>query len=153
VNDLNEQDIEVFVNAIKQYFQQTTWEVANIKAEYLIESKPPIHDFNRLIKIGGDYAGCIYFSAPRLMMQHLLTKMYENNQSDENLLDAVGEIANTISRNARQHFGEDMEISVPETMLGKTNNLKQQTRDRPYAVDIIWEKYTAALVIDFSRLH
>lgn len=152
MTDLNEKDIEVFIEAIQRYFMQTTRESASIRAAYLVESEMPIHDFTGLIKVSADYAGFIYFSAPRVMMRHLLTSMRENNQSDENLLDAVGEIANTISGNARQHFGENMEISIPEKILGLPNPLKQQTRARPYVIDIKWKKYTSALIVDITRL-
>lgn len=153
MTDLNEKDIEVFIDAIQQYFQQTTREAATIKSAYLIGSVLPIHDFTGLIKVSVDYTGSIYFSAPRVMMRHLLTSMRENNQSDENLLDAVGEIVNIISGNARRHFGENMAISVPEKILGIPKPLTQQTRTRPYAIDIKWKKYTAALIVDIARLH
>lgn len=152
MSDLNEKDIEVFIHAIQQYFKQTTREEASIRAAYLIDTELPVHDFTGLINVSADFKGCIYFSAPRVMMRHLLTSMMENNQSDENLLDAVGEIANTISGNARKHFGENMEISIPEKILGLPQSLKQLTRARPYAIDIKWKQYTASLIVDITRL-
>ncbi len=43
----------------------------------------------------------------------LLMRMQETDTSDENIKDLVGEVANTISGNARRDFGKNFVISVP----------------------------------------
>jgi chemotaxis protein CheX len=86
------------------------------------------------------------------MLRHLLTVMKEPNQSDENLLDAVGEIANTISGNARKYFGENMVISIPEKIAHLPENLDHQARPYAYVIIIKWKHYSASLIVDISRI-
>jgi len=110
-----------------------------------------MNDFTGMIKVSADYDGALYFSAPSAMLRHLLTVMKETNQSDENLLDAVGEVANTISGNARKYFGENMVISIPEKVAGLPSSFSQQARHYAYVIIIKWKHYSASLIVDISR--
>ena len=47
------------------------------------------------------------------MLTVLLMRMQETDTSDANIMDLVGEVANTISGNARRDFGRNFIISVP----------------------------------------
>jgi chemotaxis protein CheX len=85
------------------------------------------------------------------MIRHVLLAMHESDHSDENLLDSVGELANTIAGNAREFFGETMEISVPVAILGAPEAIRSQIRARPYVIAIEWKNYTASLVVDIER--
>lgn len=153
MNDINEQEIQVFVDAVSRYFLQITGEKAHIRSAFLAQGDvlPPTYDFTGLITISGKYRGCIYFSASRFMLSQLLKAMNEPQRDDAFLLDAVGEIANTLAGNARQHFGESMEISVPVTMQGSSKNLQAMVRARPYVVLVKWKKYEASVVVDMVR--
>lgn len=152
MSDLNEKDIEVFISAISVYFKQITKEAALVSVAYLAKGEFPINDFTGKIKVSADYDGALYFSAPSAMLRHLLTVMKETNQSDENLLDAVGEIANTISGNARKYFGENMVISTPEKIANLPVTLNQQSRRHVYVIIIKWKQYNASLIVDISRI-
>jgi chemotaxis protein CheX len=152
MSDLNEKDIEIFIEAIGGYFKQITNEAASVGVAYLAGDAFPMNDFTGMIKVSADYEGALYFSAPSAMLRHLLTVMKETNQSEENLLDAVGEIANTISGNARKYFGENMVISIPEQVAGLPSNLGQQSRRRAYVIIIKWKHYSASLIVDISRI-
>src|SRR5689334_6559715 len=101
MNAISEQDIRVFVDAVGGYFSQITSEQAEVRAAYLAREsdRPPLHDFTGTINVSGRYRGCIRFSAPRIMLRHLLMVMNEPSLVDENLLDAAGEIANTLAGN------------------------------------------------------
>jgi len=114
MSDLSEKDIEIFIEAIGGYFKQITKEAASVGVAYLAKNAFPMNDYTGMIKVSADYEGALYFSAPSAMLRHLLTVMKEPNQSDENLLDAVGEIANTISGNARRYFGETWSSPSPK---------------------------------------
>lgn len=149
---ISETEIGVFVDAVSNYFQQSTQESAQIRGAYLAlsDSSPPAFDFTGLISISGKYRGCVYFSAPREMLSRLLIELGEPQVSNENLLDAVGEIANTISGNARRHFGEEMVISVPLKMSGADNQLGQLVRERPFVIMVKWRRYEAAVIVDIE---
>jgi hypothetical protein len=57
------------------------------------------------ITLSASFRGCVYFSAPRLLVRGLLIQLQEPDTCEDNLPDTVGEVANTISGNARRHFG------------------------------------------------
>jgi chemotaxis protein CheX len=152
MSDLSEKDIEIFIEAIGGYFKQITKEAASVGVAYLAKNAFPMNDYTGMIKVSADYEGTLYFSAPSAMLRHLLTVMKEPNQSDENLLDAVGEIANTISGNARKYFGENMVISIPEKIAHLPENLDHQARPYAYVIIIKWKHYSASLIVDISRI-
>ena len=145
---MTENDIKIFIDAIAHYFEHITQQAANIGASYLSTNiEQEYYDYSGLIGIAGKYRGCIYFSAPRPLLRHLLIKMNENEHSDENLLDMVGEIANTLSGNARKHFGQDFIISVPIAIKGKIKNIRPPSDLLPYVIPVSWNSYRASLVI------
>lgn len=151
MNDLNDSDMDVFIEAISKYFKQSTQEAAQIRAAYLGEDSLPIYDFTGAIKVSGEFLGSIYFSAPNAMLRHLLTIMRENDQSNDNLLDIVGEIANTLSGNARQYFGENLMISPPTKMTSISLKLNKLARQRPYVISIKWKHYVSSLIVDVTK--
>lgn len=151
MNDLSDSDMNVFVSAINKYFTQTTQESAQIRAAYLGNTSLPVYDFTGAIRVSGDYLGTIYYSAPHAMLRHLLTIMKELDQRNENLLDAVGEIANTLSGNARQHFGEQLIISPPAKMDNVSFKLNKLARTHPYIISIKWKHYVSSLIVDVTR--
>jgi|APMI01.1.fsa_nt_gi chemotaxis protein CheX len=153
MSDITEQEIKVFLDAVDTYFSQITKERAAVRAAYLADGEhlPQTYDFTGLIAVSGQYRGCLYFSAPAVMLRHLLLVMEEPSHSDENFLDAVGEIANTLAGNSRKHFGETMAISVPVTMKGAPERIKSSVRARPYVIMVSWKKYNASLVVDIER--
>lgn len=145
---MTETDIKVFVESISHYFEQISRQSANIGAAYLSTYEGlENYDYSGLIGIAGKFRGCIYFTAPRQLLRHLLVSMGENNHGDENLMDMVGEIANTLSGNARRHFGSEFIISVPVSMKGRLENVRPPSDLLPYVIPVTWHSYRASLVI------
>ena len=155
MNKINETEINVFTHAIGHYFSQISNEIAIVKAAYLasVEAPPPIYDYTGSISLSGDYHGRIYFSAPRILIRHLLIAMHEPSQTEQDFLDTVGEIANTLAGNARRHFGEFMNISIPTSTAGIAAEAIQLTRSHPFVIMIKWRQYHASLVIDMEQVH
>ena len=145
---MKEQDIKVFIDATAHYFAQITRQHARIGAPYLsTHAELEYYDYSGLIGIAGKYRGCIYFSAPRPLLRHLLVNMGESEHNDDHLLDIVGEIANTLSGNARKHFGSEFIISVPIAVKGKIENVRPPSDLLPYIIPITWNAYRSSLVI------
>lgn len=152
MSDLNETEIKVFIDAVSNYFSQLTQEPASVRGAYLDDhaGTVPVFDYSGQIALSGRFHGTITVSAPRAMIRHLLIALNESDQSDANLRDTVGELANTLAGNARKQFGGDMEISIPRTAAGAIGN--SGSRKRPYVVMINWKTYSASLVVDIERL-
>jgi len=154
MKNINENDIHSFVDAVSGFFLQITEEKVEIRSAYLVEGsiKPTTFELTSYIALSGDYAGRIYFSAPRALVAHLLLMMQEPDRSEERLLDAVGEIANTISGNARKHFGEAMEVAVPVTQATKSDWLEKTVSPRSYAILVKWKQYRASVIVDIQTI-
>jgi chemotaxis protein CheX len=105
-----------------------------------------------MITLSGKFRGCVYFSAPRLLVRELLIQLQEPDTREVNLLDAIGEVANTIAGNARRHFGNALDISVPITILGTSEQIKCGVRTRPFAIALRWQRYEAVVVVDIEAV-
>jgi chemotaxis protein CheX len=152
MSTINEKDIHSFVDAVSAYFYQVTQERAEIKGAYLVEGEisAPTFDLTGYIELSGSFTGRVYFSAPRAMVTYLLLLMQEPHRSEERLLDAVGEIANTIAGNAREHFGETMQISVPVTTATEHDWLSTKVSPHSYVIMVKWKQYRASVIVDIQ---
>lgn len=148
--DMSETEFKVFVDAVTHYFSSQTQEPATIRASYLSDPAALNFDYTGLITLSGRFRGCVYFSAPGRMLRELLRALREPDVNEDNLLDAVGEIANTIAGNVRRHFGDALEISVPVKIRGVSGEIKSAVRARPFAILLTWRKHEAAVVIDLE---
>lgn len=108
---------------------------------------PTTYDYTGIINISGRREGVVYFSAPRAMLTVLLMKMRENDFSHENMCDLVGDVANTISGNARRDFGRDFLISVPNVVHGGRADVSVVPGRRSVVIPINWRSHSAKLVV------
>lgn len=145
---MSEEVLKVFIDGATNYFQQCSDEEVKIGSPYLIEnSNPKVFDFTGIIGISGPYRGTVYFTAPKILLKHLLISLGEQDTSIENILDLVGEVANTISGNARSTFGHEFMISVPVMIEGQDNKVHLPNELRSYVIPIYWKSYCAAVVV------
>jgi chemotaxis protein CheX len=153
MSTIDENDIQSFVEAVSSFFLQSTREKVEIRAAYLVEGgvSALTFDLTSYIMLSGDYTGRVYFSAPRAMVAHLLLNMQEPERGEERLLDAVGEIANTISGNVRKHFGETMRISVPVSQATGPEWLSTVVSPRSYVILVKWKQYRASVIVDIQH--
>jgi chemotaxis protein CheX len=89
----------------------------------------------------------VFFTAPKGMLSVMLMRMQETDMSHDNLCDLVGEIANTLSGNARRDFGHQFNISVPSVTHGRGSPVEYPDKTRPIIVPIEWRTYHARLVV------
>lgn len=148
--ELGETELKVFVDAVTHYFTQTTRAPATIRSAYLASGGIPRFQYTGLITCSGQFRGCVHFSAAASMLGDLLRECGETDLSEINLLDAVGEIANTIAGNARRHFGRELEISVPVTLQGASEGIKAAVRVRPFVISLRWRGHEAVVVVDLE---
>jgi chemotaxis protein CheX len=151
--ELRAEDIEIFSEAIGRYFKATTGKAAAVRSAYLLTADAPArlyNDFNGLIEISGGYAGSVCFSAPLSLLTHVLLASGEQDYTDEKHADLVGEIANTMAGQARRHFGEHLEISVPQTFRRREAMPGRRAQSTPYAIPLTWNGYGADLVVNLD---
>lgn len=143
---LHEQELKTFVEGTTNYFEVAAQQPASIGSPYLVtKGAPGVHDYTGVINITGKREGVVYFTAPRAMLTVLLMKMQESDFSHETMKDLVGEVANTISGNARRDFGRDFVISVPNVISGDKVEIPGDMR--PFVIPINWRSHSAKLVV------
>ena len=148
---LQEQELKTFVEGTTNYFEIAAQQPATIGSPYLVEGTPPAaHDYTGIINVSGKREGVVYFTAPKAMLTVLLMKMQESDFSHETMRDLVGEVANTISGNARRDFGRDFVISVPNVLSGEQPEVPLKPGMRSFVIPINWRSHSAKLVVALS---
>lgn len=145
---MSEETLQVFIDGAIRFFEHTNDKEVKVGTPYLVENNSPAaYDLTGIIGISGPYRGCVYFTAPRILLKHLLLSIGETDTRSENLFDLVGEVANTISGNARSTFGHEFMISVPIMLEGAPSHIHLPKNLRSYVIPIYWKAYHAAVVI------
>src|SRR4030095_3891585 len=132
---IQESELKTFVEGTTNYFEVAAQQPASIGSPYLVtEGSPSVHEYTGVISITGKREGVVYFTAPKAMLTVLLMKMQESDFSHETMRDLVGEVANTISGNARRDFGQDFVISIPSVVSGEKVEIPLTQDMRPFMI-------------------
>jgi chemotaxis protein CheX len=148
---LSETDLRLFVDGVIHYFKTTTREEPQISSAYLGDTQLQAHEFNGIVSFAGDYNGHVIVSMPARPVRELLLLQHEHDLSDNNLLDAVGELANTLAGNARRELGSGLEISVPIKVQG-AHGITARVRQRPYVITLRWNGHPALICVDMDKI-
>lgn len=143
-----EKQFQVFIDSVANYFRQLQDEDIVISTPYLNENHTPIvSDYTGVIGITGNNKGLVYFTAPKPLLEKMLTVMQESDNGEDNLVDLVGEVANTVAGNARSHFGPDFNISVPFVFRGQPESINIPKDRYSFVIPLEWKGQMAAIVI------
>ncbi len=153
MREMKEEKIQVFIDGVNRYFNEVYEFGVEVGTPYLVSNNhPTAKDYTGIIGISGDvYKGCVYFTASSDLLRKLLILMAENSNSEANRRDLVGEIANTISGNARSEFGERFMISVPVVISGVLDNIHLPKDTHSYVIPITYQKHQAAIVVSLQE--
>jgi chemotaxis protein CheX len=153
---ITEEELRLFVDSVKRYFQVTTKQEPSITSAYLGTDSIEGHEFNGIVSFSGSYDGHVIVSMPPRLLRELLLLQQETDLSDDNLLDAVGEVANTLAGNARKSLGAGLNISVPvkfQGALGEERRTRTRVRARPFIITLKWAHHSALVCVDLERKH
>lgn len=149
-NSLNEDELKMFVDSVRHYFRKTAASEPQITSAFLGTGDIDGFEFNGVVTFSGNYNGQVIVSMPGQLLRELLLLQHETDISDGNLLDTVGEIANTLAGNARKTLGPDLQISVPVKLQGNTNT-RARVREHPYVITMSWGRQPALVCVDMER--
>lgn len=145
---MDKASIQVFIDSLTHFYKQVGAEEMTVEVPYLLDSSTPIvSDFTGIIGISGKFRGCVYYTCPKAMLSYILTSMGETCLNRENMSDLAGEIANTISGNARKSFGASFMISVPVVVEGTPERIHLPKNCRCMVVPTKWKQYSSYIVI------
>jgi chemotaxis protein CheX len=149
-DSLQESELKLFVDSVQRYFKVVTQQEPQITSAFLATGDIEAHDFNGIVTFSGSYNGHVMVSMPQKLLRELLLLQRETDLSDGNLLDAVGEIANTLGGNARKTLGPGLQISVPVKLHG-ASGIKARVRKHPYVITLRWNHQPALVCVDMER--
>lgn len=149
---LNETDLKLFVDSIRNYLKVTTRQEPQITSAFLGTGEIEGFEFNGIVTFSGSHNGHIVVSMPDKLVREILLLQHETDLGDSNLLDAVGEIANTLAGNARKALGAGLQISVPVKTQG-IHGIQAKVRKHPYVITLRWNHYEAMVCVDMDRAH
>ncbi|WP_413518911.1 chemotaxis protein CheX [Psychrobacter glacincola] len=145
---MKEQKLQIFVSIITNYFKQFGDEELIVDTPYLLENQQPkVHDYTGVIGISGVQKGVVYFSATSELLHSILDSMGETDKSEDNLVDLVGEVANTIAGNARNEFGPEFHISVPFVCKGSPQSIILPKNGRSFIIPVSWRAQVGEIVV------
>lgn len=145
---MKEQKLQVFVDIVKRYFDQFSAQELLVDTPYLLENvQPRVYDYTGLIGISGTQKGVVYFTASEALLETILDNMGEADKSEDNYVDLAGEVANTISGNARKEFGAEFHISVPLVFKGAPQSIILPKEERSFIIPISWQSQAGEIVI------
>ena len=152
MDTLHETELKLFVDSVRRYFQVVTRQEPQITSAFLGTGDVDGHDFNGIVTFSGSYNGHVMVSMPPQLLKELLLLQGETDLSESNLLDAVGEIANTLGGNARKTLGAGLNISVPMKLHG-SSGVRARVRKHPYVSTLRWNHQPAMVCVDMEKRH
>lgn len=140
--------LNVFMSSVSAFFSQIGEKLDEIDTPYLNDNNNvAAFDYSGVISISGPVMGSVYVSATSVMLRDLLKALQEPEGSINLLKDLVGEIANTVSGNARTEFGADFIISPPTVTVGAPPVQYLPKERRSYVIPFYWREHKAAVGI------
>ncbi len=146
---LKESDLRLFIDSVRRYFEVTSKVTPEITSAFLGVGALEGHEYNGIVKFSGPLTGQVTVSLPMRAVRELLLIQHETRLTEANLLDAVGEIANTLAGNARRNLGRDIDISVPTAVRG-AHIAAERARRHPYVITFRWNTYPGMVCVDLA---
>jgi chemotaxis protein CheX len=150
MDTLTADELKMFVESVREYFRVVTRQEPQITSAFLATGELQGHDYNGIVSFSGSFNGHVLVSMPGQLLKELLLLQGETDLSQANLLDAVGEIANTLGGNARKSLGAALQISVPVKLHG-SGGIQARVRKHPYAITLKWNHQPAVVCIDMAK--
>lgn len=145
---MNAEKLYVFIDSVTNFFKQINSHEVMVDTPYINGNERPLaYDFSGIINITGPLEGSVYVSSETPMLRNILHKMGEPDHSLHLLKDLVGEIANTVSGNARKEFGPEFIISPPIIVDGVPSPVYLPKDKRSYIIPVTWDKYKTLIGI------
>lgn len=151
LNMVKAEKLNVFITSVMAFFSQIGERLNDIDTPYINgNNQPVVYDYTGIIRITGPLQGVVYVSAPSIMLRQILELMQEPDISITLMKDLIGEIANTISGNARSQFGPEFIISTPKVIEGAPSQIYLPKDGRSYVIPFHWQGQDGVIGICIS---
>jgi chemotaxis protein CheX len=149
---MQDKDIEVFIAGARRYFESLGSDFpVLIEPPFLKKDNRPFLELTGMIDISGQAHGAVGFTATRAMLESILKSLNEDWIDQDAASDLVGEIANTLSGNAREEFGSEFKISVPVVLRNQEAAVRFPKENRNYVIPVMWRGEKAYLLVSVQK--
>lgn len=149
---MEEDILKVFARSTTRYFEEVADGGAALGTPYLRDPEESVAlDYSAIIGISGAYRGGVYYTAPRAKLEALLPKLGEKEPDEKLCADLVGEIANSISGNAREQLGAGFMISPPFVLEGRPAEVRTPAGSPCYVLPVTWDGHASRVLVTLSR--
>lgn len=147
---MNEDEIKVFIEGVLRYFDRVTGEPALVETPFLKGEKPMALDYTGVIGISGRQRGAVFFTSDSALLSKVLESLGEVEVDSAALADLVGEVANTISGNARRYYGQDFRITVPTVFQGAEDAIELPGKPKELVIPVVWKGLRCYLIVSLE---
>jgi chemotaxis protein CheX len=145
---MKDEDIQVFITCARRYFHSIdASSPLVIEPPFIKEQLGPFLEYTGIILISGRAEGVVCFTTNSDLLRQILAELHDEPKDENAVRDLAGEIANTLSGNAREEFGKNFRISVPVVVTGEEFDLPLPQRTRNYVVPLSWRNQHAYLLV------
>lgn len=121
--------INAFVKAVGNVFMTMLKTEVMVKSPILKTSDEPKYDVSGIISVSGDMIGLVVLNFPQSVAEKIAQQFLgmPTTAGSEDFNDAIGELANMISGNAKASFtGKRCQIGCPSVIIGKGHKVYVQ---------------------------
>lgn len=125
--------INAFVQAVEKVFATMLQTDVTVREPRLSTQDTPTYDVSAIIGMSGDMVGVIILSFPKEVAERVASLFCgaQLAATDDDFADAIGELANMVSGNAKAAFqSRKASISCPTVVIGSSHQVMRQ-RDIP----------------------
>lgn len=144
---MNEAEIRVFVEGVVRYFERVTGESAAVETPFIKGEQPIGLDYTGVIGISGRQRGAVFFTSDSALLAKILESVGEPEIDGAAMADLVGEVANTISGNARKFYGHDFQITVPAVIRGSEEQVTLPGKAKELVIPVLWKGLRCYLIV------
>ena len=145
---MTEAELKSFIKVVTQYFSSVTGTAAVMGLPFVKNENDNVFDYTGIIGISGSRRGGLYFTAGKALLEEFSQYILgETAESEENLLDLIGEMINTISGNMRETFGSSFHISVPIVMKGRVDEINMKLKPPVFIIPMEWNSHPCHLAV------
>jgi chemotaxis protein CheX len=148
---MEEDILKIFARSTERYFSQAAAGGATLGTPYLRDPEEEATlGYSAIIGISGEYRGGVYYTTSREKLDVLLPLLGEAEVNDDLCADLVGEIANSISGNAREELGAGFMISTPFVLVGHPVGLHMPKGAPCYVLPVSWRGHASRVLVTLS---
>ena len=145
---MNAEQLKVFQDITLSYFEKVTPQekLPFLKEAYLQFDQPVLLAYTAIVRISGNYEGCLYLTTSASLLEALLLQHGEKRHNEETRLDMCRELSNILAGNASHAFGADWTISVPQSVTADHAG-SLQLPPSTFIMPFIWKDLESFVVV------